>query len=148
MKSRHGISPVLATVILIAITLVAAIAIAGFVFGLFGSFTSAPQVSAQGNLYADNGPTGMVTLFDSGTAPATLQSISLTYLGQTCQASYSASGAIPAGGSLQIPVQPGQFPTDQCGQSGTTSIPSAGVQYRGMATLQGGFQIPFTGSFQ
>jgi len=39
-RRRKGISPVLATVILIAITLIAAIAIAGFVFGLFGTFTS------------------------------------------------------------------------------------------------------------
>jgi len=34
----------LATVILIAITLIAAIAIAGFVFGLFGTFTSGPRL--------------------------------------------------------------------------------------------------------
>jgi len=39
-RRRKAISPVLATVILIAITLIAAIAIAGFVFGLFGTFTS------------------------------------------------------------------------------------------------------------
>jgi len=44
---RKAISPVLATVILIAITLIAAIAIAGFVFGLFGSFTSSAQISAS-----------------------------------------------------------------------------------------------------
>jgi flagellin-like protein len=46
-KNRKAISPVLATVILIAITLIAAIAIAGFVFGLFGSFTSSPQLTAS-----------------------------------------------------------------------------------------------------
>jgi flagellin-like protein len=45
-QKRKAISPVLATVILIAITLIAAIAIAGFVFGLFGSFTSSPQLTA------------------------------------------------------------------------------------------------------
>jgi len=39
-RKRKAISPVLATVILIAITLIAAIAVAGFVFGLFGTFTS------------------------------------------------------------------------------------------------------------
>jgi len=43
---RGGISPVLATVLLIAITLIASVAIAGFVFGLFGTFTSTAQVSA------------------------------------------------------------------------------------------------------
>jgi len=39
-RKRKAISPVLATVILIAITLIAAIAVAGFVFGLFGTFTA------------------------------------------------------------------------------------------------------------
>jgi len=43
-RRRRGISPVLATVILIAITLIAAIAIAGFVFGLFGTFTSSANL--------------------------------------------------------------------------------------------------------
>ena len=43
-RKRKAISPVLATVILIAITLIAAIAVAGFVFGLFGSFTSSATV--------------------------------------------------------------------------------------------------------
>src|SRR5215469_4940709 len=46
-QKKKAISPVLATVILIAITLIAAIAIAGFVFGLFGTFTSTAQVSAS-----------------------------------------------------------------------------------------------------
>jgi archaeal type IV pilus assembly protein PilA len=45
-RSKKAISPVLATVILIAITLIAAVAIGGFVFGLFGTFTSTAQVSA------------------------------------------------------------------------------------------------------
>ena len=44
--SRKAISPVLATVILIAITLIAAIAISGFVFGLFGTYTNTARVEA------------------------------------------------------------------------------------------------------
>ena len=49
IRKRKAISPVLATVILIAITLIAAIAIAGFVFGLFGTFTNGAnlQISVQ-----------------------------------------------------------------------------------------------------
>lgn len=41
---RRGISPILATVILIAITLIAAVMIAAFVFGLFGTFTTNPGI--------------------------------------------------------------------------------------------------------
>ena len=47
-RSRKATSPVLATVILIAITLIAAIAISGFVVGLFGTLTSTAQVTCTG----------------------------------------------------------------------------------------------------
>jgi len=47
-RRRKAISPVLATVILIAITLIAAIAVAGFVFGLFGTFTSGQNLQLVG----------------------------------------------------------------------------------------------------
>jgi flagellin-like protein len=64
-KNRKAISPVLATVILIAITLIAAIAIAGFVFGLFGSFTSSPQLTSAavscGNVASAGAPAAVVT---------------------------------------------------------------------------------------
>ena len=39
MSHKNTVPPIIAAVILIAITLIAAIAIAGFVFGLFGSFS-------------------------------------------------------------------------------------------------------------
>jgi flagellin-like protein len=51
-RRRKAISPVLATVILIAITLIAAIAIAGFVFGLFGTFTGGQNISLAGSACA------------------------------------------------------------------------------------------------
>ena len=79
---RKAISPVLATVILIAITLIAAIAIAGFVFGLFGSFTSSAQVSAQVQS-CHHDPTGIncrVLLTNTGTSntAATACAVSLS----------------------------------------------------------------------
>ena len=87
---RKAISPVLATVILIAITLIAAIAIAGFVFGLFGSFTSTAQVQAsvtsctQVGAGAGTGETCALVLTNSGNAnTATTGSCSLTYGGHT-----------------------------------------------------------------
>ena len=47
-QQKLGISPAIATVILIAITLVAGVAIGGFVFGLFGSQTTTAQVTNTG----------------------------------------------------------------------------------------------------
>ena len=46
-RKRKAISPVLATVILIAITLIAAVAIATFVFGIFGTSAAPAQLSVQ-----------------------------------------------------------------------------------------------------
>ncbi len=48
-KNRKAISPVLATVILIAITLIAAVAIATFVFGIFGTSASPATLSVLAN---------------------------------------------------------------------------------------------------
>jgi len=60
-RRRRGISPVLATVILIAITLIAAIAIAGFVFGLFGTFTSGQNLQLVGTSCYSSTHTGATT---------------------------------------------------------------------------------------
>jgi len=106
-KNRKAISPVLATVILIAITLIAAVAIAGFVFGLFGSFTSTAQVQASVTncSYTGTSPTGTeacnLVLTNSGSANTmATASCSLTYggsthIGTTSGAAYTTG--IPAG---------------------------------------------------
>ncbi|MCP8307306.1 MAG: hypothetical protein H3Z54_01225 [archaeon] len=44
-RKKKGISPVIASIILIAITIAVAIAVAGWVFGLFGTYGSAGGVS-------------------------------------------------------------------------------------------------------
>jgi len=84
---RKGISPVLATVILIAITLIAAIAIAGFVFGLFGTFTSSARLQlsvvscySQGNAAAGNvagSPYCVLSITNSGGASGSVTGCSL-----------------------------------------------------------------------
>ncbi len=44
-RRKSGISPVIATIILIAITIVIAVAVAGWVFGLFGSYSKNQPLS-------------------------------------------------------------------------------------------------------
>jgi len=82
---RKAISPVLATVILIAITLIAAIAIAGFVFGLFGTFTKTATVSASVTSCVYNGAHEVCTLsaINSGTSNTLATSCSMTFGGVT-----------------------------------------------------------------
>jgi flagellin-like protein len=107
-KNRKAISPVLATVILIAITLIAAVAIAGFVFGLFGTFTSTARVQANVTscVASGSGATAQETcnllLTNTGNANAVATtSCSLTFAGKTVigVTSGAAVTSIPSGGN-------------------------------------------------
>ena len=82
-KNRKAISPVLATVILIAITLIAAIAIAGFVFGLFGSFTSSATVTGSVTSCLRATSVCTLSLANTGTANTAVSQASIVWAGQT-----------------------------------------------------------------
>ena len=139
-ENRKAISPVLATVILIAITLIAAIAIAGFVFGLFGSFTSSAQVSVASTALAGGAvPAGTLTAQNTGTSNANANGISLTYGGQTCAAAITGSPLlITAGaGGVPVPVTAGACAV----------VPTHGQAFTGSISLSNGGQVPFSGIF-
>ena len=138
-KNRKAISPVLATVILIAITLIAAIAIAGFVFGLFGSFTSTAQVSvtqatlphgivAATSLYAQN----------TGTSNTMVNSMTLTYGGQTCAPTMTAVTLTAGAGATAIVIT---------ATGGCSTGANPGEAFTGSLALSNGGQIPFSGTF-
>jgi flagellin-like protein len=136
-KNRKAISPVLATVILIAITLIAAIAIAGFVFGLFGTFTSTAQVQASVTncTYAGTIVTCNLVLTNSGNAnTAATGSCSLTYGGATYAASTAAT-TITAGKSAPVACATA---------AGTAPDPTAGVQITGSVILANGGNALFS----
>ncbi len=109
-KNRKAISPVLATVILIAITLIAAIAIAGFVFGLFGTFTSTAQVQASVSSCVATGALSTapevctLVLTNSGNANTIVTNgagyCSLTYGGAAHSGNVANGGTVVAGSSL------------------------------------------------
>ncbi|MBI4258329.1 MAG: type IV pilin N-terminal domain-containing protein, partial [Thaumarchaeota archaeon] len=95
--SRRGISPVIATVILVAVTLVAGVSIGGFVFGLFGTQTNTAQVTGASSTFPSGalGGTGTAitcetglgygafSLRNVGTANAVVTEMTLTYGGQS-----------------------------------------------------------------
>src|SRR5208337_978130 len=93
-NKRKAISPVLATVILIAITLIAAIAVAGFVFGLFGTFTSSATLSI-------NSSTVVCTVPLAGVGTCTM-TVDNTGSGAT-----SLNGAGPAAGTFIVALHAG-----------------------------------------
>ena len=140
-KRRKAISPVLATVILIAITLIAAIAIAGFVFGLFGSFTSTARVTVNAVALAHGAtPGGTMVAYNSGTSNANANGITLTYGGQTCPAAITGSPvAITAG------TAPGITLPITAGSCTTASV--SGQSFTGMLSMSNGAQVPFSGVF-
>jgi len=147
---RKGISPLIATLTLIAVTLVAAVAVGGYVFGIFGSQTSTVQVSvtyayipddvAEGTLQIvtekpTEGTYGIITLQNLGTANVAINGVSLTYGGSTNYASLSSSASLKSGETATIYI---------------TSLPTkavAGQQFTGAVVLSNGAQIPFAGTF-
>jgi len=146
-RKRKAISPVLATVILIAITLIAAIAVAGFVFGLFGSFTSSArvQVSTSSIVHGAAGigvapPASTILLLNTGTSNTNANSLSLTYGGQTCAPAITGSPVAIAAGQA-----PGVSITITVGTCTVAS--TAGEAYSGLISLSNGGQVPFSGTF-
>lgn len=91
---RKAISPILATVILIAITLIAAIAISGFVFGLFGTYTNTARVEAISYSCSGTPEVCTIGLENIGTAnTALVGSCTMTFSGT----SYSGVAAVSSG---------------------------------------------------
>jgi len=146
-RKRKAISPILATVILIAITLIAAIAIAGFVFGLFGSFTSTARVSATSvNLNhvifgaaCTGAPLCTVYFTNIGSSNVNVNSLSLTYGGATCAPTV---GAAP----VSIPATSTATPVTVTAV-GTCVAGVIGQSFTGNAALSNGGQVPFSGTF-
>jgi flagellin-like protein len=158
MERRKAISPIIATVILIAITLIAAIAIAGFVFGLFGSFSASAQVSASSSIASTQAtaagqanfacqttaPTGSyILLTNSGTGAANALSVSVTAGGVTKTVPIGATACVmsAAGGTT-----PDEYVTlTGLGFTGTQG--ASGVPYTGSVTLSNGAAVSFSGTF-
>jgi flagellin-like protein len=144
-QNRKAISPVLATVILIAITLIAAIAIAGFVFGLFGSFTSSAQVSAQ------------VTSCKAGPAASTAHNNECTVLLTNTGTSNVAvtggavqinGGSVACNGALVLPtIAASSSASFTCFQLVATTGQTVGAQAVGSVSLSNGATVPFSGTW-
>ncbi|MDG6910271.1 MAG: type IV pilin N-terminal domain-containing protein [Nitrososphaerota archaeon] len=88
-RQRKGISPIIATVLIIAATLIAFAAVAGYIFGLFGSSTKSAQAQVVGESLT-SGTTGVLSLqfSNSGGQSVTITSESVTVGGAT----YTGSG--------------------------------------------------------
>ena len=137
MVRRKAISPVLATVILIAITLIAAIAISGFVFGLFGTYTNTARVEAISYSCSGTPEVCTVGLQNIGTAnTAVAGSCTLTFQGST----YNGVAALTSGS-----LNGGSSGFVTCtGPAGSHAV--TGSEVEGSILLNNGANILFSAS--
>jgi len=158
-RERKAISPIVATVLIVAATLIAFAATAGYVFGIFGSAGNTANVAATGSTFTASTWAGgvataltatcattqtnpSVSLSNTGTASATVTSVLLTFAGQnpSAAATGGAACAISAGGTLYLNLS--------AYKTGTAGTPSSGQSYTGTVTLNNGAQVTFAGTFQ
>lgn len=152
-QSRRALAPVLATVVIIASTIVITVATGGFIYGTLGSSANAALVGVQtvkmpsdintGFTFifcypnAGNFAGGYVELFNSGTAPTRLISLTFNYAG-------SSQTIVPQGSCEFAPdtilyvivvAMPLVFP------------PFPGSPYSGYVSAANGAEIMFDGTF-
>ncbi|MEO9363234.1 MAG: archaellin/type IV pilin N-terminal domain-containing protein [Nitrososphaera sp.] len=107
-KAKKGISPVIATVILVAVAVVIAAALAGFSSSLFGTYAGSGSAVTVGVTEVHTDGSGSFVLKNSGTVQDTL--VSIQVVGQN--AFQVVNGAIPAnGGTLTVPAAQGDLGT-------------------------------------
>jgi len=140
--NRKAISPVLATVILIAITLIAAIAIAGFVFGLFGTFTKTATVVGS-TVSCTDGTPGVCTVVLTNTGTGN------TATAGTCTESYGGAtwaGTITHGGGTIVAGGAGVSATCTVVAPPALQALNAGQSVTGSIALTNGGSVLFSGT--
>jgi len=167
MKTRNGkygnrraISPIIATVLIIAVTLIAAVAIGGFVFGVFGTSAQSAQIQVTGTTLnalgftagaggtitcVTTGPTApYITLTNTGTASSSITGITITWGGANNPFALTAATSCAIGGAGSASaITYAQFVAAK-----VTIAPTIGQSYSGTITLSNGANVLFTGTWQ
>jgi flagellin-like protein len=147
-QQRKAISPIVATVLIIAATLIAAAAILGYVFGIFGSASNTANVAVT-SVSLSASKAGSIVLVNTGTASLTLAanpSFTISYGGTTCSVTTTNSAQTLAGGggtgtiAVAAPTS-GQY----CGTTGPVATP--GEAFTGSVPLPNGEAASFSGAF-
>ena len=158
---RRAISPIIATVLIIAVTLIAAVAIGGFVFGIFGTASQTAQVAVtsvtapSGDFSTTTGASAFscattagadayLVLTNTGTAAASATGVTLTWAGANNAFVPPGTGcSIGAAGSATATLYINLPPS-----ATLTSTATIGQTFQGTVTLSNGAEVLFTGTFQ
>jgi flagellin-like protein len=159
---RKAISPIIATVLIIAVTLIAAVAIGGFVFGIFGSASNSAeiQVTSQALVAADftagtpaaptcsvTGAANDITVTNTGTAASSITSVTITYAG-VVNTFVPSTGCIVAAAGQAGATTNGNPMSVLFGTNFLSLAAVSGQTYTGTVTMANGAVLIFTGSFQ
>jgi flagellin-like protein len=160
---RRAISPIIATVLIIAVTLIASVAIGGFVFGIFGQAQNSAQIAVTGEALTAAGfgtgtggtvtcltttpgaGTPYLTLTNTGTGSAAVATITITWAGTNNAFALTAatSCAIGAAGTASSTTY-----ATFIGSPMVSFVTTSGQAYTGTVTLTNGAQLLFTGTWQ
>ncbi|MDG6934135.1 MAG: type IV pilin N-terminal domain-containing protein [Nitrososphaerota archaeon] len=147
---RKAISPIVATVLILAATLIAFAAVVGYIFGLFGTATNSANVAVTGSSIKGGTGSGTslaaacatsatapdVVLTNTGTGAASVTGASLTFGGTTYVSSTPTGTCVAAAGSTLFVNLSG------------LAMGASGNAYTGTVTLSNGEIAQFTGVFQ
>jgi len=106
MKLNKAISPILATVILIAVTLVIAIGVIGWIMGIWGTFgtTETIQVYPDSKLEVqDNSATITLHVKNTGTAAAIIYKVEIVGVGSATITGATITGTTITGSEITLP---------------------------------------------
>jgi hypothetical protein len=162
-NKRRAISDVVATVLIIAVVLIASLAVGGFVFGIFGQAqnTATVAVTATALPAAYFKATGTTTTFtcsaspsvayltltNTGTGSTSLVSIIITWSGTNSAFAASGSCLLGAAGSGTATTYLIFPATTKLSAAGAVNA-AAGQSYTGTVTLSNGAQLLLAGTWQ
>ncbi|MDG6951440.1 MAG: hypothetical protein JRN12_06330 [Nitrososphaerota archaeon] len=157
-QRRKAISPIVATVLIIAATLIAFAAVLGYIFGIFGSAASTANISATVTA-AVHGPAGTsgidqtaaaggnitLALSNSGTGSTTVSSYSITFGGNTQTGSPATGTTLTITPSGKAGSAASANPLSVYIHIGTAT--TAGESFTGSITLANSEVVTFSGTF-
>ena len=161
---RGAISPIIATVLIIAVALIASVATGGFVFGIFAQGQNSALVAVTGTslLAADftanpaattfacvtSAPTiPYVTVTNTGSGTASIASVSVTWAGTNNAFTPAGGCTVGASGTTSSTSYLDFAAASDLTATGATSA-IAGQTYTGTITLTNGAQLLFTATWQ
>ncbi len=138
-RGRRGVSPVIAEVLLIAVSLIAGVALGGFAFGLLGAYAHPAEVAAQVRSCSSIGASSEVCTIDlTNVGSSDVGTTSACYIdvgGAKVSGTVGSGGSVPGGGSLT---------GVSCMVQGASAV--AGTTITGSISLTSGYPVYFAGT--